>query len=86
MPAEREVAGLWCREVLADLSLYVDGELTPPRLGAIRAHVSGCDWCERFGGAFGVVVERLRAELATPDPLDVTDADRLHAALDALLG
>lgn len=61
---DREVAGLRCREVLAVLSEYLDGELPRDRRARVEAHVRRCERCERFGGAFGAVVGALRRELA----------------------
>lgn len=67
---DRTVAGMTCREVLASLSEYLDGELDSPGTARLEAHVAGCDRCERFGGRFGAVVGALRRELggAAPAP------------------
>lgn len=78
---ERMVGGIRCLEVLARLSAYVDGELSDQEVGRVEAHLKGCDRCERFGGAFGRVVEALRREAATPDPLDPEVAARLRRRL-----
>lgn len=67
---DRVVAGMRCREVLADLSDYVDGQLSEERVAQIQAHLRGCDWCERFGGEFSRLVERLRLALAEAPALD----------------
>ncbi|MEZ4455715.1 MAG: zf-HC2 domain-containing protein [Gemmatimonadales bacterium] len=83
---ERTVAGLRCREVLADLSNYLDGELPAERAARIEAHVAGCDWCERFGGRFGAVVGEVRRTLADPAPLPSAAADRLAERLGRELG
>jgi len=74
---ERIVAGMSCREVLADLSDYIDGNLTDERVAQIRAHVQDCDWCERFGGEFSAVVKGLRELLAEPEPIDDDVEQRL---------
>ena len=63
---ERTVAGLRCREVLADLSAYLDGELTSARRAHIEEHLKGCDWCERFGGEFSALVTAIREALRQP--------------------
>ena len=60
MVFEREVAGLRCGEVLADLSDYLDGELEPGRRALLDAHLQGCDVCERFGSAFTIAILALR--------------------------
>lgn len=78
---DRLVAGLRCREVLADLSDYFDGELPPERTARIDAHLAGCDWCERFGGRYAAVVGKFRAGLREADPLDADTAERLRRRL-----
>lgn len=66
MAIEREVAGMRCGEVLAELSDYLDGELAAERRGQVEAHLRGCDVCERFGAAFTAAIHALReAELAS---------------------
>jgi anti-sigma factor RsiW len=80
MKDEREVAGLRCSAVLAQLSSYLDGELAPAARAAVEAHVRGCDACTRFGGAFAGVVRRLRVELGAD-----TVPDAVRARLDAAL-
>ncbi|MGE3617590.1 MAG: anti-sigma factor [Gemmatimonadales bacterium] len=83
---ERTVAGLSCREVLADLSNYLDGELPAERVARIEAHVAGCDWCERFGGRFGAVVGQVRRTMADAEPLPAAAAKRLADRLGRDLG
>lgn len=65
---ERSVAGLRCREVLADLSAYLDDELILERRRHIEEHLKGCDWCERFGGELSAVVTAFREALREPEP------------------
>ena len=81
MAHDREVGGIRCREVLAALSDYLDGEVDAATGRRIEAHVAGCDWCERFGGHFGAVVGELRRALATPQPLPDAVSERLRARL-----
>ncbi|MCU0620115.1 MAG: zf-HC2 domain-containing protein [Gemmatimonadales bacterium] len=87
---DREVAGVRCREVLAELSALVDGDLPEERVAQLSAHVRGCDWCERFGGRFGAVMTRFRAALAEAEPLPGDVGARLrarvHAAMEAAEG
>ncbi len=59
---DRLVAGLRCRDVLADLSDYIDGDLPPARVVAVQAHLAGCDTCAQFGGFIGEIVSALQAE------------------------
>ena len=79
--SERMVGGLRCREVLERLPDLVDGSLDAAARAAVGAHVAGCDWCERFGGAFARQVAELRKELAVPPPLDPERARRLRERL-----
>lgn len=81
MADERLIAGLWCRQVLAGLSDYVEGELSPEEVAKVQAHVADCDWCERFGGQFGEVVAAIRAELREPEPVSGLVEQRLLAVL-----
>lgn len=75
---QREVAGVWCGEVLERLPDLVDGALSAADADRIRAHVAGCRWCERFGGEYAGLVRALReAPRETPDGL----ADRLQRVL-----
>jgi anti-sigma factor RsiW len=57
----RLVAGLRCRDVLEDLSEFLDGGLPPERVAAIHAHLAECETCARFGGSVGEIVSALRA-------------------------
>lgn len=71
--------GLHCFEVLARLSEYFDGELSPAERAQVDAHLAACDACTRFGGRFAGVVAALRERLAADAPQKV--AARLEAAL-----
>jgi len=79
---EREVAGLRCSEILARLSDYLDGDLDPVEAGRVRAHLRGCEVCERFGGAMATVVGELRRQLGDAEPLVDDVAARLRERLD----
>lgn len=78
---DRVVAGLRCRDVLALLADYVDGELDPSTADRVNEHLRGCDACEKFGGEYGDLVTRLRAQLGVAEP----DAGA-RARLDARMG
>jgi anti-sigma factor RsiW len=78
MIGDRLVGGLWCHEVLAVLSDYVDGELSVTVRDQVEAHVKGCDVCERFGGEFTHVIKEIRSLLQEPPPLDSDLAERLQ--------
>jgi len=60
MDGEKDIGGLRCRQVLALLSDYLDGDLDEPRRVQVVAHVQGCDNCARFGGAFATAVGALK--------------------------
>lgn len=76
---ERNVAGVWCSQVLEQLSEFVDGDLPPDVEATLRAHVAGCDVCERFGGVFAALVTSLRRHSSAD--LDPAVAGRLRARL-----
>ncbi|MGB5163302.1 MAG: zf-HC2 domain-containing protein [Thermoanaerobaculia bacterium] len=78
MRGDRLVGGLWCHEVLAVLSDYLDGELAATERDQVEAHVKECDVCERFGGEFASVVKGIRSALREPPPLDPDIAERLQ--------
>ncbi len=67
---DRRVAGLRCRDVLADLSEFLDGNLPPERVASIQAHLAGCDTCARFGGRVGALVGALQADRDRAPRLD----------------
>jgi mycothiol system anti-sigma-R factor len=73
MKGEREVGGLRCSEVLAGLSDYLDGELSPDTLARVELHLAGCDNCARFGGEMGAMVAAVRAQLQDAAPSEVRD-------------
>jgi anti-sigma factor RsiW len=80
-PTEREVAGLKCSEVMAELSRYLEGDLAPDRSAQIEAHVSECQACAAFGEGFGRMIEAVRTRLGEPEPVPADVAVRLRAAL-----
>lgn len=67
------VAGVRCREVLADLSNFVDGELDAERVRELQAHLAECDRCARFGGDVVRLLTALRAMPAPNGARDVVD-------------
>jgi anti-sigma factor RsiW len=80
-PTDRTVAGLTCAEVLADLSHYLDDDLSAERARQIEAHVSACPACAAFGRAFGDIVEAVRVSLREPEAVPDDIVARLKAAL-----
>lgn len=67
------VAGVRCREVLAELSDYLDGTLTPARVQTLQAHLAHCDRCARFGGHIAAVLQQLRSKAEAESPVDVVE-------------
>jgi anti-sigma factor RsiW len=82
MVSERNVAGLRCGEILAELSDYLDGEVQPQRRSQIEAHLAGCDQCERFGKEFSASVAALRRAMLTADPETSEVFRKLQTQLD----
>ena len=80
-PDKRTVAGLTCSEVMADLSAYLDRELSTERAAHLEAHVSRCDLCASFGAAFADLIGQVRARLREPDPVPADVQTRLRSAL-----
>ncbi|MFQ6047680.1 MAG: anti-sigma factor family protein [Gemmatimonadales bacterium] len=78
---DRMVAGIRCREVLAELSDYTDGLLSDERVAQIHEHLRRCDWCERFGGEFAAVVKSFHEALAQADPVSPEVERRLRERL-----
>lgn len=78
---EREVAGLWCRDVLGALTEYVAGSLEASRRAQLEAHVRGCPLCERFGGEFSDALRALRGT-SEDNTLDEDVLARLEARLE----
>jgi anti-sigma factor RsiW len=81
MESEREVAGLWCSQVLAYLSEFHDNELPPGTQAQIEAHLAGCDWCEKFGTQFSTMMSEVVKQFAVPEPLSESLQTRLREAL-----
>ncbi len=82
MTLDREIAGITCRQVLAALGDYIDGDLADAERSAVEAHLRGCTACERFGGAVGAMVAAVRRSLqAEPGDVAAGVAERLAATL-----
>ena len=85
MNGERTAGGLRCREVLARLSDFIDGDLTADELDQVREHLADCTNCARFGDKFAKVIGCLRTTERDADPdfvkqLQARLHDRLRAA------
>jgi anti-sigma factor RsiW len=82
MAVEREVGGMRCGEVLAELSDYLDGELGEARRAQVEAHLHGCDVCERFGSSFSGIIHALRQSDLAPTAEEPAVYERLRARLE----
>lgn len=80
-PDEREVAGLTCSAVMAELSHYVDGDVPDDLRARIEAHVGQCQVCERFGTGFSRLLAGMRRHLSEPEPVPGDVLDRLRGRL-----
>lgn len=85
-PEPRNVAGLWCTDVLEHLPDYVEDDLGIEERAAVEAHLLGCGWCARFGGAYAGLVQRLRERLSSAPSTPTDVADRLAERLEAEVG
>ncbi len=81
MKGDRQVAGLWCHEVLDKLSDYIDGELPAAERAQLEQHLKGCDACTRFGGQFAATVTQLREHLLKDPAVPDGFRERLRKAL-----
>lgn len=80
--APRLEGGLWCQEVMEALPELVEGTAPDALRAQVSAHLAACDWCARFGGAYGRTVAALGAG-SLPSSLSARLDARLNAVLDA---
>lgn len=69
-----------CRELLGDLSLYIDGEAEQALCDEIEAHMAECDNCRIMVDTLRKTVTLYRTVPAGPLPDDVEQ--RLYKRLD----
>ncbi len=79
------VAGVSCRDVLADLSEFLDGALSPERVAQLQAHLAGCANCARFGSDVAATLTALRAGAAAAPVVPTDVAARLRDRMATLL-
>lgn len=75
----RHAGGLWCDEVLALLSEFVEGRLAPSRAKQVQEHVHVCQECARFGADFAAMLDVVRAAEPAPPRLARGVLDAIEA-------
>lgn len=83
---DRLVAGLRCRDVLSDLSEFLDGTLAPSRVADIQGHLAACDTCAAFGGRVGAIVAALRVARNASSSLDESALTLLRDRIQYAIG
>jgi len=61
-----------CRALLAELSRYLDGDLTPARRRAVEVHIEACTCCGTMAVRLRTAVAACRAEGRRRPPSAVT--------------
>jgi hypothetical protein len=82
MNHEREVAGMRCGEVLAELSDYLDGDMASARRNQVELHLQGCDLCAQFGGVFKTAIQSVKLIGLDHSQKDFPTFERLKMRLD----
>jgi len=72
-----------CKDVIRELSEYLDGALEPAVLAEVQRHLEHCEDCQ-------LIVDTTRKTIhlycnSEPAPLDAKVHDRLHRALEQKL-
>lgn len=65
-----------CREVLARLSLYLDGELPEPLGQTVARHLEQCPSCRAEGISLAKTILMLRAAVPVDPPRDYRSAGK----------
>lgn len=76
-----------CREIFAELSAYLDGELPEDACREIEEHLRGCSPCEAFLASLRTTVELCRryAPGALPGPIEQEAREQLWRAYEQML-
>jgi RNA polymerase sigma-70 factor (ECF subfamily) len=79
-------SGRSCRDLVAAISDYIDGELTPGRCRELEAHLAQCPCCDRFTDSLrrAVAVCRATGEAGLPRAVQRRARARIAELLDAL--
>ena len=80
---DRVAAGLRRRDLLTRLADYVAGELIAKEVERVDAHLGACEYCKKFGGEYGKLVEELRGSCDSPT-VDSDVWSRLANRMEAL--
>ncbi|MET8870235.1 zf-HC2 domain-containing protein [Nonomuraea sp. NPDC004580] len=67
-----------CDELAELLTAYLDGALDRLDRDGIKAHLAGCEWCERYFEQFRVTIRALGDQ--PPEKLSAGVRDRLMVA------
>jgi anti-sigma factor RsiW len=84
MSARSHGHGRSCRDLVAAISDYVGGELTPARCRALEQHLAACPCCDRFAESLrrAIAVCRASGEVRLPPAVQ----RRARARIEDLLG
>lgn len=74
-----------CRELLGNLSLYIDGEAEQALCDEIEAHMAECDNCRIMVDTLRKTITLYRAAPAEPLPDEVEERLYKRLDIDALL-
>jgi len=79
--------GLECKEIFAQLSAFLDGELPESTCEEFRAHIADCPPCIEFLNSLRRTVElcHQHASAEQPAPLDSASRQRLLEAYQAMV-
>jgi anti-sigma factor RsiW len=70
-----------CKDLLAQLSNYVDGEIDPKICQELEKHLAGCNPCKVVLDTLKRTVTLYKGDVPYELPLEVRD--RLHSVLEA---
>ena len=84
MSGHSHATGRSCRDLVATISDYVAGDLTPARCRRLEAHLSDCPCCDRFAESLrkAIAVCRASGEVRLPAAVQ----RRARARIRELLG
>lgn len=81
---ERNIGGLWCSEVAAQLEPYVAQRLPADVKARVEAHVVECELCASFGDRYARLIHEVRRLAAESEP-DAALIERIQHRLSSNL-